>query len=487
MKPTTYLNLGAGLVFLILGAIVAMGWFASNRVGDQHALFLAQQRELRALDQLRVSTNRIVSSTNEFALLALTSAPKNEVGEEESGELTAMQRERQLIDGAIAEFRVAYGALPAVQPAQDSPENLGSLFEGLLKINSELFAAIESSKAESETVFELKEKQEDAETELLDTIAMEQKAILSYIESRGGDLAADFSSMKNFELAAGLAAALILLLSTAFISRRVGAMFAEIGDQRSSIEKANTDLNASIVSLQSLQLELVEKEKLSTLGRLTATVSHELRNPLAAIRNSAFILKQGVAHLPELLQFTSRIDRNITRCDHIIADLLEYSRTRPLDTQPVDLCQWLEVFANEQDLPADISMTLNLPADPVMASIDEHRFRRVTVNLVENACQAIAASGRPGMIWVICAQQPEGPVIKVEDDGPGMTKDVMKKIFEPLFTTRNFGAGLGLPIARNLVVEHGGTIAVQERAGGGASFTISLPAISGNQGYEAAA
>ena len=119
MQPTRYLNLGTGLVFLIVGAIITMGWIASNRVGGQHAAYLAQQQQLRLFEQLRASTNRIVSSTNEFALIALTSTPGNYAAEtspaeppdEDGGSRAAMQRERQLIETAVTEFHNAYSAL----------------------------------------------------------------------------------------------------------------------------------------------------------------------------------------------------------------------------------------------------------------------------------------------------------------------------------------------------------------------------------------
>ena len=499
MRPTSYLNFGAGLVFLILGAIITMNWFASKRVGEQHAVYLAQQEELRILERLHTTTNRIVSSTNEFALIAMTSAPGNEAGksaaaeapDEDGGSLAAMQRERQFISKAVVEFQNAYADLLAGKPQSrsgaDNPKSLGTLFDNLLKINHELLAAASSAGSASESVFELKERQEDTETALLESVYAAQKEIQTSIENRGGDLAADFDAMRNFELAAGLVAALILLASTVYISRRVGAMFTEIGDQRLSIEKANTDLNASMQSLKSLQQQLVDKEKFSTLGRLTATVSHELRNPLAAIRNSAFILKQGVAHLPELAPFTTRIERNITRCDHIIADLLEYTRSRALDRHPVDLCHWLETFAHEQELPPDVSLILELDSDPVMANLDEHRFQRAIVNLVDNACHAIASNHKPGTIRLVCSRRPDGAVIRVEDDGPGIPADIAPRIFDPLFTTKNFGAGLGLSIARNLVTEHAGTIEMETRMGKGTSFSIRLPAVENSQRDAAAA
>ena len=486
MKPTSYLNFGSGLVFLILGMIVAMGWFASKRVGDQHTIYLRQQAELRALDQLLASANRIISSTNEFALIALTIRSETSAGEpapaeasdEDGGGLAALNQERQLIEQAKAGFQTAYAGLassPAVsRPGSPSPIALNNLFEELVKTNNELLASLDSAGGPG-PIFELKEKQEVAEMNLLAGIGAAQTRVQKEIEVSGGDLASDFRAMNDIELGAGLLAALILLTSTVFISRRVGGMFAQIGDQRLRIETANNDLNAALESLRSLQQDLVDKEKFSTLGRLTATVSHELRNPLAAIRNSIFVIKQGVTHLPEMTGFVARIERNILRCDHIIADLLEYTRTRELDMQPVDLCPWLEAFAKEQDLPANISLVLDLDSSPVMASLDEFRFRRAIVNLVENAAQAIAASRKPGQIKIECRKQADGAVIAVEDDGPGIPDAIVPRIFEPLFTTKNFGAGLGLSIARNLVTQHGGTIGVDTRMDKGTRFSIRLP------------
>ncbi len=398
-----------------------------------------------------------------------------------------MARELELIRRAVVEFEEAHAALlaskPESQPTTTGIGALGSQFQELLRINKELLAMVGSTSKDLKSIFELKENQESTELELLDSIGAEQGSVQSEIADQGADLANDFKTMRNFELAAGLAAAIVLFVSAVFISRRVGGMFVEISSQRLNIENANRDLNEAMMTLKSLQQEVVDKEKLSTLGRLTATVSHELRNPLSAIRNSNFVLKRGIAHLPEMAQFVDRIERNITRCDHIIADLLEYTRSRELDKHPVDLCSWLETLVHEQELPPSVSLILDLDSVPVMANLDEHRFRRVVINLVENACQAIVANRKPGTVTITCKnkKQGEGVALKVEDDGTGIPKDVMSKVFDPLFTTKSFGAGLGLSICQNLVIQHGGTIGLDSRPGEGTAFSIWLPPLENSQ------
>jgi PAS domain S-box-containing protein len=233
-----------------------------------------------------------------------------------------------------------------------------------------------------------------------------------------------------------------------------------------------------------LEQELARKEQLATIGTVAATVSHELRNPLAAIRNSLATVAlrtrdKGLGVEPAL----ERADRNIDRCARIIYDLLEYTQPRQLARTATDLDQWLENVLLARSLPDGITLATDLAAGST-ASIDHEQFKQVIKRLIKNAVAALTSptwhpdDRHPRQITV--SSTTAGPHVRltIGDSGPGIPADVLPRVFEPLFTTRNFGAGLGLPITRQIVEQHGGTIAIESPPDGGTAVTISLPRLA---------
>jgi len=229
------------------------------------------------------------------------------------------------------------------------------------------------------------------------------------------------------------------------------------------------------------QDELVRKEKLATLGQLTATVSHELRNPLGAIRASLYSMKEKLAAAPDetLVRLADRIDRNVDRCDNIVTDLLDFSRTRALKTVPTDLESWLRAEVADMELPPWLDVEWIAPGREVVLSLDTDRFRRVIVNLVENAVQAMRPvreqePGRACMLRLGMQRIGGKTALTVEDTGPGIPPDVLPRIFDPLFSTKTYGVGLGLPTVRQIVREHGGEIDIRSVPGGGTLVSLTF-------------
>ncbi|HWB49235.1 MAG TPA: ATP-binding protein [Stellaceae bacterium] len=239
-------------------------------------------------------------------------------------------------------------------------------------------------------------------------------------------------------------------------------------------EKIEAD-NARLVA----EAELLKKERLSVLGQFTATVANELRNPLSAIRNTLFTMREiatssGLA----LDRPIARIQRSIARCDRIIADLLEYIRTPELTRVSVNFDEWLREILVEHGLPPAVTLVEEYAAPDAVVRIDADRIRHVVINLVDNAAQALGEMppGRgPLRIAVRTALADGGLELGVSDTGPGIPPENMARIFEPLFSTKSFGAGLGLPTVKQIVTQHGGTIDVHSELKAGTTITIRLP------------
>lgn len=226
------------------------------------------------------------------------------------------------------------------------------------------------------------------------------------------------------------------------------------------------------------EAELLKSERLSVLGQLTATVAHELRNPLSAIRNTLFTVKELAANGGvKLDRPIARMERSIERCDRIISDLLEYTRNRELTRSGMRFDRWLSDMLAEQSVTPPIVLDARYGAGEAMVSMDADRVRRVVINLVENAAQALAEMppDRERRIAVRTAAVDGEVVLTIQDTGPGIAPDNLERIFEPLFSTKSFGTGLGLPTVKQIVNQHGGTIAVDSTLGEGTCVTVRLP------------
>ena len=249
------------------------------------------------------------------------------------------------------------------------------------------------------------------------------------------------------------------------------------------IRELNQNLEQRVVDrteeLREAQQALVLKERLSALGQLTATVAHELRNPLSVIQNTLFTMKQSLESKGVTLERpVARIERSIARCNRIITDLLDYSRQRELQLQDHPIDTWLSRVIAEQAPPLKVAVRQELQAGSVIVRFDPERLRRVAINLIDNAVQAFADQpDRAGdaIVTVGTLASGDGVEISVRDNGPGIPDTVLPKIFEPLFSTKSFGTGLGLPTVRQIVEAHGGRIEITSVIGEGTCVRAWLP------------
>ncbi len=231
--------------------------------------------------------------------------------------------------------------------------------------------------------------------------------------------------------------------------------------------------------LRQAQGELLRKERLSILGQLTATVAHELRNPLSAIRNTVFALKETISSAGlNVERPLSRVERNIERCDRIITELLDFTRMRKLNRTEIDADVWLEEVVADQRLPQHVRLRCDFGARGGRVSLDTERMRRVVINLTDNAAQAMAetaASGGDAVVTVSTRMNGDCYELAIEDTGPGIPAEVLTKVFEPLFSTKSFGTGLGLPTVKQIVEQHGGTVQIASESGKGTRVLVRLP------------
>lgn len=244
--------------------------------------------------------------------------------------------------------------------------------------------------------------------------------------------------------------------------------------------------------LEAAHEELVNREKLSVLGRLTAMVSHELRNPLGVIRSSAYYLTSRLGNADEKTRkHLDRIEQQVSHCDSIVDELLEYTRGRRSEMLEGALNPWLEGALDQIEIPDQVRLDCMLSPNLPMVHFDQEKMRRVVINLVENALQAVIAR-QEGLKKEDVPYEPQvkvstsitdnGVCIDVEDNGIGMDDETARRAFEPLFTSRARGTGLGLAIVQKIVEEHGGSVSLDSEPDRGTKAVVVIPLKSEKNG-----
>lgn len=250
----------------------------------------------------------------------------------------------------------------------------------------------------------------------------------------------------------------------------------ELEEHRENLEALVEQRTMELVSLHQ---KLLVNERLATLGQLTATVSHELRNPLGAMRPSLYIFKLKIGDDDKLLKAYQRLERGINRCDKIIDELLDFTRITDLDIHDTMLEQWIDGVIDELSIPTQIKLHRDYHAN-IKFWADTDRLRRVIINIIENAWQAIeersSEESSDNFITVTTQLDDDRLEIIIEDSGVGMNDEVLGRLFEPLYSTKGFGVGLGMPTVKQIMEQHKGGIDVTSKQGEGTRVTLWLPA-----------
>jgi len=240
-------------------------------------------------------------------------------------------------------------------------------------------------------------------------------------------------------------------------------------------------VEARTADLRAAQETLVRTETLSSLGKLSASIAHEINNPLAGILTFAKLVSRTLAEgTPDdarraLLQRNlALIERETQRCSAIVRNLLDFARERPMQPRPMDarvaLEEALSLLASEARTQG-IALERDLaPVPDVLA--DFGQLRQAFLNIAANACEAMGTSGR---LCVTTRASEEAVEIAFSDTGPGIPPERLAHIFDPFFTTKERGTGLGLSVVYGIVDRHGGEVDVRSEVGKGTSFTIRLP------------
>ena len=229
--------------------------------------------------------------------------------------------------------------------------------------------------------------------------------------------------------------------------------------------------------LKDAQEELVRKEKLAFLGQLSGSVGHELRNPLGVISNAVYLLNtihnDGDETTKEYLDI---ISSEVQNSEKIITDLLDFSRTRSPEIDKVNVSEMVDGVLKRRPSPNGVRITKEIAENIPAVYVDPRQVGQVIDNLIANAYQAMPEGGE---LKIKAEEIKKKVILSITDTGIGISKENMKKLFEPLFTTRARGIGLGLSVSKGLIEANGGQIRAKSKEGSGSTFTIILPVKKG--------
>ena len=246
-------------------------------------------------------------------------------------------------------------------------------------------------------------------------------------------------------------------------------------DSQDELGRLAETFNDMCASIQNARQELIRQERISTIGRLSSSIVHDLRNPLAAIYGGAEIMVDSEIAPPQLKRLAGNIYRASRRIQELLQDLVNVGRGK---TEGAEMCRLSEVAAAARDSLAPaaeaqgVRMTIDVP-NSIELPLERARVERVFVNLIDNAVEAMPEGGA---VHISASISSDGVVVEVADTGPGISPEIRDHLFQPFVSSgKKNGLGLGLALSRQTILDHGGDMWVESEPGRGARFFFRLP------------
>ncbi len=481
MKVALKLIVGFLVVSLLVGVAGYIGISATEQIHHEFDKVVEETTPLKAaLEDVRFAGLRIVSSTSEFALIKSETQGQGQ-GQEE---LELVREGKELYNTNFGNYENLVNKF--FPEESELAENIRIAGQKLIEKSDEIIELKEKGVSGLE-VLEAKKEFEGVETNFLNAV---NTAIVHENEEliiRQQDVSLSIINSTNIILIVSAFIIAIGIIMGVFISRSISRPINKLRNVTNEISKGNLDVKIPISgndeisqlatdvrnmenSLKEAKLDLIKSERFATIGELSARMAHDIRNPLSVIKNSftAYQRKKKIPLDTLEKQIFDMIGRAVSSIDYQIESVLDFVRNKPLHLQEHSLLTVLHRSLDSITKPADIK--INLPKMDVKLICDSEQIAVVFENLITNGIQAIGEE--KGEVSVRFIENDASISIEVEDSGRGIKDEDMPKIFEPLYTTKRSGTGLGLASCKKIIEIHNGTINVKSNP---TVFSVILP------------
>ena len=457
VKYFSFTALGAILIFTMI-----LSWIISNNAKDvmlkqseDYSLLLAGN-----LNQ-QVFRRFVLPAVVRYGRIALRNP-------DQFGYLDKIVSE--IIQGLAIDSVTIYDSKENVISYSTLPEMVGKRDKGGIEYEKALRGAANSRFIYSGTMWSLLSADPQISCQLQTFIPFRQvkesgeagDAIMGVIEI-AKDLSRDYTAILKLQGRIMIVSAVVMLV-----------LFLVL---RSIVSRAGDILERRMVERLTLKEQLDKNERLTHLGTMVATVSHEIKSPLGIVRSTAEILKKRIEKVaPGNENLAQIIVDETRRLNTIVTEFLDFARPQQPKLKSCDLQQILNRAVNFTSSMAEkqgVEIETIYSEDAIIREVDEDMLYRAFLNIILNGIQVMAEGGR---LLAETSESDEGQaLISFRDNGPGMSEEIAAQVFEPFFTNKSKGTGLGLAIAKNIVEEHGGDIKVESQAQEGTEFVIILP------------
>jgi signal transduction histidine kinase len=495
LKIRSKLLVGYGLIILFLLAFAAAAAVWVKRIDDGSKAVLHEITPMvGVLRDLKFSGMQLMEAVKTAIIIQGIDAYTAEEDHDAAlaAEAAAIDRERR----NIADYLQRYDALPARHMAlRELPRRDEILAKGrALLTAAEGFSTVLHTNSNSIRKLLLTDGQADvAYRAFAASVALALEDEAAELSEHDASVRSLIGNSLEFIVILTALAIAAALASAHVISNRIANPVLRLRDETTRVgegaattielEAGRDEVGELTRAFAGMVFKLNEstQKRVGVLRQVASTVSHELRNPLAAIKTSVAVLRQADAKRGgEAASTFRRIERTIERCTRIILSLVDYTHLEDIDRKPVEIDMWATDWAARQTRPEGIAFSFE-PASAVIVDVDPERLGQALDCLLENAVHALTGAtwqvpaGHAPQIIVRTQSVGDTVMLSVADNGCGIPAENLPRIFEPLFTTKNFGVGLGLSMVKEIVEIHGGSVAVASAVNEGTTFTLTIP------------
>jgi len=487
LKIRTKLSFEAILLIGLVGMVSLIGVLNTNQVKES---FLELSNEtmpvLDSLKDMRWAAAWVTESTTQILLLEETfdnhpEVMSQNVEERIEGELFELENAKALFTKAFTEYSILIENYPETYRYD---KTIAKEWNDLIMISSKMIS-MKSRGAAIEDIVDIKEQFDNSEQNVNQVIHL----AIAYTGPQVSIGQEGVESIVNNTTTTILVALNIFIISALsiryFVMRSISNPLSKIRKTATEIANGNfvkskikgndeitelgQDIDKMSDDLKELNKEIISSERLSSIGSLASRLAHDLRNPLSVIKNATEILNLRLnPNMDEKVDHQlAMVGRAISRMSHQIEDVLDFVNVADLKVESSSIITIIESAALGTVIPKQIKV--NLPKNSVTVICDPYRLEVVLSNLIKNASQAIEGNGE---ISIRIIDKKDDILIEIEDTGPGIPESELPKIFEPLFTTKQSGTGLGLASCKSIVERHAGALTVRNNP---TVFTIHLP------------